>query len=105
MDKMSETLQQANKAIASAYVAKTGMSMDDALSLMDAETWLPASEAVEKGLIDEIQGQRNTNTPVDFARSLVAGYGNILPDSVLNKYREKKNKLVEELNDLETKEV
>ena len=105
MDKMSEALKQANKAIASAYVAKTGMSMEDALALMDAETWISAGEAVERGLIDEVQGQNNANTSADFAKSLVAGFGNILPDSVLNKYRAERNKLVEELNDLENKEV
>ena len=36
-DKMSEILKKANEAIAAAYVQKSGMSMQDALELMDVE--------------------------------------------------------------------
>lgn len=54
MDKSSDTLKKTNKAIAAAYVEKTGMSEAEALSLMDSETWLTANEAVEKGLIDKV---------------------------------------------------
>lgn len=79
MDKSSETLQKANKAIAAAYVEKTGMSESEALSLMDAETWLSAKEAVEKGLIDKIAITQNIR--------LVASTGNIIPQSVVNKLK------------------
>ena len=79
MDKSSETLQKANKAIASAYVAKTGMSEEDALALMDAETWLSASEAVEKGLIDTIADSQNVR--------LVASTVKLIPQSVMDKLR------------------
>lgn len=54
MDKQSEILQKANKTIAAAYVAKTGMTEAEALKMMDKETWLTAAEAVEKGLADRI---------------------------------------------------
>ena len=104
MEKASEMLQQANKAIASAYVAKTGMSMDDALGLMDNETWLTASDAVEKGLIDEIAGQKNSNTSVDFAKSLVASISNTLPSEVIAKYQAKRNDIFNRFNELKTKE-
>lgn len=52
MDKESEVLKQCNKSIAAAYCQKTGMLEREALKMMDAETWLTAAEAKQKGLID-----------------------------------------------------
>lgn len=54
MDTVSTSLQEADKAIAAAYVAKAGMSEQAALELMDAETWITAARAVELGLVDKI---------------------------------------------------
>ena len=79
MDKSSETLKKANKAIAAAYVEKTGMSEEEALALMDAETWLPANEAVEKGLIDKIADTQNIR--------LVASTVSLIPQSVVDKLK------------------
>lgn len=79
MDKTSETLQKANKAIAAAYTEKTGMSEAEALELMDRETWLPAKEAVEKGLIDKIADNNNLQ--------LAASLSNLLPLSAVNKLK------------------
>lgn len=50
----AEMLRTADQAMASAYVAKSGMSMEDALAMMENETWLTANMALEKGLIDKI---------------------------------------------------
>lgn len=54
MDGASDSLQQADKAMAAAYEAKSGMSEKDALKMMDAETWITAAQAVELGLVDKI---------------------------------------------------
>jgi len=82
MDKMSETLQQANKAIATAYVAKTGMSEKEALAMMDKETWLTSQQAVDKGLIDSVAFKSN---------QLVASYDSgMLPRTVIDKIRNSK---------------
>ena len=54
MDKTSETLRIANQTIASAYSIKSGMALDEALAMMDEETWMTAQEAKDKGLIDEV---------------------------------------------------
>ncbi len=43
-----------DQSIASAYEAKTGMEQADLLQLMANETWLTASDAVDKGFADEI---------------------------------------------------
>ena len=77
MDKMSEILQKANETIAAAYVAKSGMSKQEALDMMDRETWLSAEDALKLGLVDEISGNKNLQ--------LVAGIENIIPRSVIEK--------------------
>lgn len=83
MAHMAEVLASANKAIAAAYVGKTGMSENDALEMMDKETWLTAEKALEKGLIDKIMFSDNTQ-PL-----LAASYGSgLLPKSVIDRTRE-----------------
>jgi ATP-dependent Clp protease protease subunit len=80
MDKSSDILQTANKSIAAAYMAKTGMSEKDALAMMDQETWLTAQQAVDKGLIDKIAENQNLK--------LVAAYQTpLIPQSVIDKVR------------------
>jgi len=79
MDKMSEILQKANKAIAGAYIFKTGMSEKDALAMMDKESWLTAQQAVDMKLIDSVMFKTT---------QLVASYNSgILPRSVIDKIR------------------
>lgn len=79
MDKTSEILKKANKAIAGAYMHKTGMSEEEALSMMDKETWLTAAEAVEKGLIDEISEERGL--------LMTAAVSNMLPRQAVLKIK------------------
>lgn len=54
MEHMAEVLRTADEALASAYMAKTGMSKKDVLEMMEHETWLTAEQAKEKGLIDAV---------------------------------------------------
>jgi len=80
MDKQSDTLKQANKAMAGAYTAKSGMSESDALAMMNKETWLTAQQALDKGLIDKVMFSDSSQ--------LVAAYSNgMLPRSVIEKTR------------------
>ena len=93
-DKMSEILKKANEAIAAAYVQKSGMSMQDALELMDIETWLTAKDALEYGLIDGIEENQNANNSTesnDLTPSLAASTATMLPREVLNKFNTEKN--------------
>ena len=53
MDHTSDVLKAANKAVASAYRDKTGMTEKELLKMMDNKTWLSADEAVAKRFIDE----------------------------------------------------
>lgn len=59
MDKESEILQTVNRAIATAYMEKTNMPLDDLLELMDKESWLTAEKALEYGFVDGIVESRD----------------------------------------------
>lgn len=54
MEHMGEVLRTADRALCSAYMDKTGMSEDEALEMMEHETWLTAEQALERGMIDKI---------------------------------------------------
>lgn len=43
-----------DKAMAGIYAARTGMKAADVAAMMDAETWIPADTAVEKGFATEV---------------------------------------------------
>ena len=81
----SEVLQKANKTIANAYIAKTGMTEAEALAMMDKETWLTAQDAVDKKLCNCIsKPQQNSTTTVQLAASYNSG---LLPRNVIDKIR------------------
>ena len=54
MEKAAEILRTADEALCNAYVAKAGMTKEEALAMMEHETWLTADQAMEKGLIDKV---------------------------------------------------
>ena len=55
MQKNAEVLKTMNSALAEAYIAKTGKTKDEILKMMDKETWITASQALEMGFIDEVE--------------------------------------------------
>lgn len=78
--KGSGVLKTASEAISKAYQIKTGMSEQELLSLMDNETWLNSSQALEYGFIDEVIGEKPTT-------SLINSFGMVLPDEAIQKIR------------------
>lgn len=64
MEHMAEVLRTADRALCTAYVAKTGMTEDEALELMEHETWLTAEQAKERGLIDAIMFEEQEVMPL-----------------------------------------
>lgn len=64
MEHTAEILKTADKALCTAYMNKAGMTEQEALKLMEAETWLTAEKAKENGLIDGIMFEGNRNTDV-----------------------------------------
>lgn len=57
MEHAAEMLSTADKAMCQAYVEKTGMTEEEALAMMEHETWLTAAQAVEKGLVDGVMDE------------------------------------------------
>jgi ATP-dependent protease ClpP protease subunit len=82
MDLTSEALQKADRAIASAYVAKSGMSEKDAITMMDKTTYLTAQEAVDLKLVDKVMFSDQTAVV-----PLAASASGLLPKAVLDKVR------------------
>ena len=64
MEHMAEVLRTADRALCTAYVAKTGMTEEEALELMEHETWLTAEQARERGLIDAIMFEEQEVMPL-----------------------------------------
>lgn len=98
MDHTSDMLKQANRSIAAAYTSKTKMTEKEALELMDAETWLTASDAVGWGLIDEISENQNANNQTDGEEDdirMAAAAGRMIPASVIDKMLAKQQELIE----------
>lgn len=102
MEHGAEILKNANKAIANAYILKTGMKQEELLNLMDKETWMDAQKAKELGFADEIMFDEGNQLTNNINNSM------ILPPEVINKIRnelkrEPKNNENEELNNLKSK--
>lgn len=62
MEHTAEVLRTADRALSTAYMAKTGKSEAEVLDMMEKETWLTAEQAKEKGLIDAVMFQESEGT-------------------------------------------
>lgn len=61
MEHTAEVLKTADRALCTAYMDKAGITEQEALKLMEAETWLTAEKAKEKGFIDGIMFEESGN--------------------------------------------
>ena len=50
----ADVMEMMDNDLAASYAEKTGKSSEDLLSMMDAETWMTAEEALAQGFVDEI---------------------------------------------------
>ncbi|MBE5825269.1 MAG: Clp protease ClpP [Butyrivibrio sp.] len=100
MQKAIDMLSEVKESIINAYVIKTGQSRAKLSHLMDAETWMDATKAVELGFADgvieknsdnadESAGSRNS---VLFSRSAV---NNALVNKLTKKFGEQKKELAD----------
>jgi ATP-dependent protease ClpP protease subunit len=77
MRALADLLDKLGGQIADSYAARSGMSRDDALTLMNAETWLTADEAKAKGLVDMVKPSRTGPDRAEaLARLDIDGLGN-----------------------------
>lgn len=59
--KAVNALTALDDGMASVYAARSGMSKDDCVHMMEAETWLTAEQAVEKKFADEVVPAKKSN--------------------------------------------
>lgn len=87
MDQTSDVLKVANKAIANVYMAKTGLSQEKLLTLMNEEKWMEAKEALDLGFVDEIINDNGNvaNQPVKTLYNSM--FANVLSPEVIEKIR------------------
>lgn len=71
LEHAAEMLRTADRALCTAYTQKTGMSENEALQMMEHETWLTAQQAKEKGLVDEVMFEEPEEPEYD---PVAAGY-------------------------------
>ena len=64
MEHMAEVLRTADRAMCTAYTMKTGMTEEEAISMMERETWLTAQQAKEKGLVDKVMFEEQEQEPM-----------------------------------------
>lgn len=81
MDGASEAFQKADRSVASAYAAKSGMTEEQALDMMDKTTYLTADEAVKLKLVDRVMFQAET------PQQLAASTSGLLPRAAVDKIR------------------
>lgn len=62
------TLNEVKESIINAYQTKTGLSRRELSDLMDAETWMNANKALEKGFVDRISGEGSKDKAMMFER-------------------------------------
>ena len=62
MEHAAEVRRTADRALCTAYMAKTGMTEEEALDMMEHETWLTAAQARERGMVDEIMFEEEEET-------------------------------------------
>lgn len=64
----ADLLDQISGSMADIYVAKSGLSKEEVLALMEAETWMTAEEAISKGFADEEVEAEAVAASADFSR-------------------------------------
>ncbi|RXZ84906.1 Clp protease ClpP [Paenibacillaceae bacterium] len=85
-----ELLQSVDRAIANAYILKTGLPQAEILGLMEKETWLDAQTALKKGFVDEIMFDHNNQIGVLASTSVS---NDAIPDKVIERIRNEFAKL------------
>jgi ATP-dependent Clp endopeptidase proteolytic subunit ClpP len=73
MEKMADTLGKVSSTMRDIYSKRCGMKADEVQTLMDAETWMTAEEAVESGFADDVIARDDPNEEED-AKALAASY-------------------------------
>lgn len=91
MEHAAEILRNSDRALVSAYVAKTGRQEEEILDMMNREIWMTAQQAVDEGFVDRVMfaESQTTGKPIQLAASYNSG---LLPQETLEKIRKNYNR-------------
>lgn len=99
LERDARALSAVDEALSAAYCEKSGMSKEDAIALMDAETWLTAERALELKLIDGISERQSSKAAASaglaVTEDMVAEY-----KRVMQQKKEAEQQEAEELKEL-----
>jgi ATP-dependent Clp protease protease subunit len=79
--KLAEDLDKIRESLIAAYEGRSALTRDEIISIMDAETWLTASECEEYGFCDVVQEEKQMVASID--KTLLKRYQNT-PQVFLN---------------------
>ena len=79
--KDANILEKTKDSLISIYVDQTGLSTDEVSTLMDAETWFSANDAVDQGFATEVTGKVEMAACIQGVKALGDRFTNI-PDSL-----------------------
>lgn len=71
--KVADDLDVIRESLIVVYTDKTGLPRDEVIALLDAETWLTADDAVEKGFADELAAEKQVAASVANGKLVVNG--------------------------------
>lgn len=54
---LADVLDKVRDSLVAVYAAKTGLTADELIPLLDAETWMSAEDAVAQGFADEVESR------------------------------------------------
>lgn len=82
MRKNADTLDKVEAALSSAYLNQTDLSAETIAEMLEAETWLTATEAKEHGFVDEIIEDSSTQIENCFNQDVFSNFSNV-PETLL----------------------
>jgi len=91
MRKMADDLDKVRESMLGIYRDKTGMTDEEIIVLLDAETWMTAAEAKEYGFADEVEEEKkvaasisNTNLIFNSVQTDMSKF--LHPESIIKKF-------------------
>jgi ATP-dependent protease ClpP protease subunit len=72
LEKVIEMLETVEQSIVPIYADRTGLSREEVQEMMNAETWLSAEDAVEKGFADEVAKKAVQEVPTNSFSGVLA---------------------------------
>lgn len=91
MRKMANDLDKVRESMLAIYREKTGMTDEEIIAILDAETWMTAEEAVEYGFADELEEEKKVAASINNTILIFNGIETDMskfmhPESIIKKF-------------------